>query len=75
MSSLIGERWASVTLRNTASGNRKFDSSKLMALLANGERVHPHSYRYMFDGNQTLTLSINFGVSKFPLLEVYTRTK
>lgn len=73
MSSPLGERWASVTLRNEASGSRKFDSGKIMALLANGDRVKPHSYSYMFDGNQTLTLSLNFGVSKFPLLEVYTR--
>ena len=73
MSSPIGERWATVTLKNTATGSRKFDSSKVMALLANGSRVKPHSYNYMFDGNQTLTLSLNFGVSKFPLLEVYTR--
>ena len=75
MSSPIGERWATVTLHNKASGSRKFDSGQIMALLANGSRVKPHSYSYRFEGDETLTFSLNFGVSKFPLLEVYTSNK
>lgn len=73
MSSPIGERWATVTLRNNADGKREFNNRMVMALFANGKRKKPQFHKYSFDGNEILTVSLNFGVSKFPLLEVYTR--
>lgn len=75
MSSLEGERWATVTLKNQADGRREFNSKQLMALFADGNRKVPHFKKQVFDGHQTLTLSLNFGVSKFPLIEIYTREK
>lgn len=75
MSSENGERWATVTLKNEADGRRKFDSSQIMALFANGVRAKPEHTSYVFDAEQAVTISLAFGKSKFPLLEVYTRLK
>jgi hypothetical protein len=74
MSGENGERWATVTIRNTADGNRKFDSDQMLALFANGQRRSPHHFKRVVKERQTVTVTLSFGISKFPLLEIYTRT-
>ena len=73
MSSNTGERWATLTLRNTADGSRQFASDHIMALFANGKRHKPSHVKRSFKAGQILTFSLNFGSNKFPLLEIYTR--
>jgi hypothetical protein len=73
MSSENGERWATITMKNLATGGRKFDSGQVMALFADGTRKKPAHKKRQFEAGETLSISLSFGVSKFPLLEVYTR--
>lgn len=67
-----GERWATITLRNTSSGQRYFRDGHLLALFANGERRPPMKLKQRFSGRETLTLNIFFGFNKFPILSLYT---
>ncbi len=73
MSSINGERWATVTLKNKASGSRKLQPDHIMALFANGERKSPGHVKRTFDGNETVSFPLSFGHSKFPVLSIYTR--
>lgn len=75
MSNKAGERWAVLTLTNQASGRRTLDHKQVMALVANGARILPVSFAQSFNANETLTVTLSFGESKFPLLSVYTRTE
>ncbi|QDP01028.1 hypothetical protein [Thalassotalea sp. PS06] len=73
MSNEAGERWAVVTFTNLATGKRSLNQKHVMALLANGERIVPYEFSEDFEGGETLSLTLNFGENKFPLLQVYTR--
>ena len=73
LSNKEGERWVTVTLKNTASGNRIFDGEQVMALFANGKRYTPAKKSVRFEGKETQTFAINFGKNHFPILEIYTR--
>jgi hypothetical protein len=73
MSNDEGERWAVVTATNLASGKRSLSQKHIMAIVANGKRVAPSEFLYSFNAHETLSLTINFGESKFPLLSVYSR--
>ncbi len=72
MSSESGERWATITLKNSSSGNRSLEQQHIMALFANGERKSPKSFPLSFKGNEVQTFTVSFGESKFPVLAVYT---
>lgn len=73
MSSDSGERWATVTLRNRAAGGRKLEQDHIMALFADGRRKPPAHFKRHFAADETLSFTLSFGHSKFPLLSVYTR--
>lgn len=73
MSSESGERWALLTIENTEAGQRTLNQSHLVALLANGERVFPEKLKQHFKGQESLSLSVKFVNSKFPVIQVYSR--
>lgn len=73
MSNDAGERWATVTLRNKASGQRILKSNQLLALFANGERVYPVFQEQSFSAKETITMTVYFGENDFPILSLYTR--
>lgn len=73
MSNELGERWAVVTLRNSVSGRRTLNHKHLMALVADGTRLHPEPFTQSFLANESLSIVVNFGLRKFPLLDVYSR--
>ena len=75
MSNQSGERWAIVTIMNQAQGRRTLSHNHLMALIANGKRINPVELSQSFKASETMSLTINFGESKFPLLTVYSRIK
>lgn len=75
MSNEEGERWVVITVTNTASGRRTLNQNHLMALVADGSRIHPQELSQSILANETLSIVINFGISKFPLLNVYSRTE
>ena len=73
MSNEIGERWAVLTVENLASGQRTLNQNHLLGLFANGGRMTPHTFKRKFSANELLSITIAFGESKFPILEVYPR--
>jgi len=73
MSNDKGERWAVLTLTNLSKGLRILDHQHLMALFADGSRSNPKAEPYRFRGQETQTITVSFGVNKFPILSVYTR--
>lgn len=72
MSNDVGERWAVITLTNLSSGNREFDSNQLMALFADGTTSNPLAYELNFRGRETQSITVSFGVHKFPILNIYS---
>ena len=72
MSNELGERWCVVTLKNNSSGNRIFENTQLMALFSDGNRKAPLHYKLSFKGRETQSITISFGVSKFPILTIYS---
>jgi len=73
MSSESGERQALVTLKNTSVGNRIFKNSQILALFADGRRRMPLTNTHDFEGREIVSLILSFGVSRFPILEIYTK--
>ena len=75
MSNESGERYAVVTMKNLANGSRTLNQKHLLAQLADGQRISPLPFSQAFSAKESISLTINFGQSKFPLLSVYSRTK
>ena len=72
MSNEVGERWGVITLTNLSYGRREFDQDHLLALFADGSRTKPLEYKLDFKGNETKTVTVSFGKSKFPILTIYS---
>ena len=70
MSSEQGERWAVVTVRNTATGQRLLSEKMLVAEFANGERRYPLVMEGKVAGGAVLTRTVTFGYSRFPILRL-----
>ena len=73
MSSRTGERWATLTIKNNSSHQRLLDKEHIVAIFANGETRNPTQAKLQFTGNEEITIIINFGESKFPILRVGVR--
>jgi len=74
MSSKHGERWAMVTLRNTAKGRRFFKREYLVATFANKHQAYPGaSLNDEIDGEETRTITVSFGTYKFPIILLETQ--
>ncbi|WP_144394954.1 hypothetical protein [Pleionea sediminis] len=73
MSNERGERWATLTISNQATGRRILKNHHIMAVFANGKRRFPIIDENTFESNETLSLSVYFGKSKFPILKLLTR--
>ena len=73
MSSRTGERWATVTIKNNSSHQRLLDKEHIVATFANGETRNPTQAKLQLTGNEEITIIINFGESKFPILRLSVR--
>jgi hypothetical protein len=73
MSNTVGERWATVTIKNQSSHQRLLDREHIIAIFANGEKRNPIQATHKMSGHQETTIIINFGESKFPILRVSVR--
>jgi len=73
MSNTIGERLATVTIKNQSSHQRLLDREHIIAIFANGEKRNPTQAKHKFSGTEEITIIINFGKSKFPILRVNIR--
>lgn len=72
LSSTSGQRSATVTFKNLSSGQRILNHKQVLAIFANGQKRSPLSFKQKFSGNQKITLNLNFGISTYPILSVYT---
>jgi hypothetical protein len=72
MSNEVGERWSVITLTNLSSGNREFSHDHLIGLFADGSRLSPLEYKLNFEGQETQSITLSFGVYKFPILSIYS---
>ena len=70
MSSDRGERQVIVTIKNTSSGGRSLNSSHFVATLGNCQYIKPIKFERKFMGKEVLTLTLDFGYSQYPILQV-----
>lgn len=70
MSSDRGERFALVTLKNQSTGQRILSQNHLVAVMGNCQARRPLPIEKRFAGAETLTIRLNFGLSKFPILKI-----
>lgn len=73
MSNVSGERWATVTIKNTSPHQRMLDNGHIITIFADGEKRNPMRVSYKFSGKEEVTIVMNFGISKFPILRVEVR--
>lgn len=73
MSNISGERWATVTIKNASQYQRLLDNEHIVAIFANGEKRNPIQAKHKFSGQEEITMVINFGKNKFPILRVVVR--
>jgi hypothetical protein len=73
MSSEEGGRKAVVTLINTSSGSRIFQSNQLHALFADGKGRAPNAYKQEFSAGEIISMTLSFGIRDLPILRIYTR--
>jgi hypothetical protein len=74
MSNALGERWAVITLNNTATGSRILEHEHLMALFADGKRKSPPAFKVSFEGQEIQSITVSFGENKFPILSINTES-
>ncbi|MCF2917593.1 MULTISPECIES: hypothetical protein [Pseudoalteromonas] len=74
MSSESGRRLAVVTVENKASGSRILQADHIMALFADGRRLHPLAFDegIKLDDGEKRSLTLSFGENEYPILAVYT---
>ncbi|HEY7773675.1 MAG TPA: hypothetical protein VIC26_10875 [Marinagarivorans sp.] len=70
MSSEAGERHVLLTLKNNSTGQRLFNQDQLVAILGDCTRKKPLRVEKKFGGGERVTLQINFGYSRFPILKL-----
>ncbi|MET1253911.1 hypothetical protein [Aliikangiella maris] len=73
MSNEVGERWATLTIKNNAAGRRMLTRKHLMALFANGARRHPIMNEQDFKAQEVISVTISFGLNKYPILQIISR--
>ncbi|WP_323774035.1 hypothetical protein [Alcanivorax sp.] len=73
LSSDSGERWALVSLRNDAGGQRILRDDYLVAEFANGDRRHPSNLEGSFAAGEQQRKMAFFGYHRFPILRVFTQ--
>lgn len=73
LSNDLGERWVVVTLKNESSNHRTLTEKHLLSTLANGEHIFPADFSQTFKGKEVMSVTINFGLNKFPILSIQSR--
>ncbi len=73
LSSDSGERWALVSLRNDAGGQRILRDDYLVAEFANGDRRHASNLEGSFAAAEQQRKMVFFGYHRFSILRVFTQ--
>ena len=72
MSSESGERFALISIKNTASGQRILRKENLVAIFADCTSVYPQEIEQTLAADETLTKTVYFGKNKFPIIKITT---
>lgn len=75
MSNEVGERWATLTLKNLSNGKRIITDKQIYAVFADGDKKKAQMRPIKLLGNEVGIYTISFGYHKFPILYVYTRNE
>lgn len=70
MSSDQGDRIVLVTLKNVSNGQRLFNQSHIIAVLGDCSRTAPANIEKKFSGSEILTIRLNFGLNRYPILKL-----
>lgn len=70
MSNEQGERWATVTFKNTSSGQRLLANEYLLAEFADGIQRFALNLDGKVESGQVLTRTVFFGYHRFPILRL-----
>ena len=73
LSNELGERWALITFENQASGQRLLKNEAIVATFADGYQRHSMNLDQVVKGGDVVTLSVSFGVRRFPIVGVSMR--
>ncbi len=70
MSNNLGERWALLTIENTANGQRLLKDEYLVATFANGSQAEAIGVEETVKPRQRITKTVYFGLHRFPIIAV-----
>lgn len=70
LSNVQGERWALLSIDNPQPGKVELENGQVMAIMADGTRLRAQNLGIRLSSRQTTTLSVFFGVHKFPIVRV-----
>ncbi|MFL0804131.1 MAG: hypothetical protein K6L81_10440 [Agarilytica sp.] len=70
LSNNLGERWALITVKNNASGQRILKNAHVIATYADGSRSTAKNLKATLTGGELLTQTVFFGTHKFPIIKV-----
>ncbi len=70
LSNNLGERWALLTVKNSASGQRIIRNEHVIATFADGSRRAAKNLKATISGGALLTQTVFFGTHKFPIIKV-----
>ena len=70
MSSELGERFALLMIKNTSSGQRILNQEHIVAIFGNCERKLPNTFEQKFSSGESLTVTVNFGLNRFPIVKL-----
>lgn len=65
-----GERMATITVTNSAGGQRMFNQEHLVAIMADCSRIYPLSFELTLGAGQQETFQIYFGRRAQPVLQL-----
>lgn len=70
MSNDLGERWALLTIENSASGQRLLKDEYLVATFANGSQAEAIGVEETVKAKERFTKTVFFGLHRFPIIQV-----
>jgi hypothetical protein len=73
MSNEVGERWALVTIKNTAEGARLLKNEHVVATFADGVDTYARNLDQRLEGGAVFSQAVYFGASKFPIVRLKVR--
>lgn len=67
-----GDRWALISLENTARGQRILQNKMLLATFADGSQAYASGLNKTLQGSERFSKSVFFGNNQFPIVNITT---